>query len=114
MCLPDPSDLPGLRRIASEKSARRDDLPRGAFWGAVERKIWLTTQDGTMYALDDESAKPIILPAFVRNLIVDYRNRIWEMGKQPPNWTGAYVRWSDRKSEGENFETLSPKSYDAR
>ena len=77
-------------------------------------KIWLTTQDGTMYALDDESAKPIILPAFVRDLIVDYRNRIWEMGKQPPNWTGDYVRWSDRKSEGENFETLSPKSYDAR
>ena len=67
-----------------------------------------------MYALDDESAKPIILPAFVRNLIVDNRNRIWEMGKQPPNWTGDYVRWSDRKSEGKDFETLSPKSYDAR
>ena len=67
-----------------------------------------------MYALDDESAKPMILPAFVRDLIVDYRNRLRAKGKRLPSWTGDYVRWSDRKSEGENFETLGPKSYDAR
>jgi hypothetical protein len=67
-------------------------------WGdavaaAISGKIWLTTQDGSMYALDRERAMPIIWPGLIRDAAVRYSNDLHAKGvkwEDYPQWLKDY------------------------
>ena len=84
---------------------------------AISGKIWLTTEDGSMYALDRGQGLPIILPGAVRDGIVMFQKALNDLKIPWPSWLTdrqAFVQQHDARTNGANFEVIGAKSYDAR
>ena len=83
-------------------------------------KIWLTTQDGSMYALNEADAAPLVLPALICDIAVTYANHLKERDltwDDYPQWLKDFwpkIERHDANASGRNFELLDVKSYDAR
>ncbi|MDD5917633.1 MAG: hypothetical protein PUD73_00835 [bacterium] len=91
-------------------------------WGdalvaTISGKIWLTTQDGSMYALNRDKADPLILSGLIRDVAVLYSNYLISQGvgwNDYPQWLKVYwpkIQQHDAAANGRNFETVNARAY---
>ena len=74
-------------------------------------KIWLTTQDGTMYALDGTDTEDVISAGLIWDILVGLK-KIASSKIVDDYWKATYATL-EALSEASRFETLNVTAYDA-